>query len=78
LYHPSIQSSVHPSIHPIIRPFILHQSIQVLHMLQQQQKEVYFNDKRVVWVRTPDIPIATFRLDRVLQARLLHARVCVW
>ncbi len=33
----------------------------VLRMLEQQQKEVYADDERVVWIHTPQIPISTFR-----------------
>jgi len=53
----------------------------VLHMLQQQQKETYLEDERVVWVQTPEIPISTFRLDHVLQAKLyagVYVHTCIF
>jgi predicted acylesterase/phospholipase RssA len=45
----------------------------VQHMLQQQRQETYMDDVRIVWVQTPEIPISTFRLDHVLQAKLYAA-----
>lgn len=42
----------------------------VLFMQQKQQKLSFYDDDRVMWVKSPDIPISTFRLSASEQALL--------